>query len=89
MNSTAIFSNRAQKYASYRSSHSEDAIAVILNGLANFSQLVAADIGAGTGIASRQLGDRKIKVFLLVPTLDMHQSFLVVLKVALRRSQGD
>lgn len=58
MNSTAIFSDRAQEYARYRPSHSEDAIAVILDGLASYSQLFAADIGAGTGIASRQLGDR-------------------------------
>ena len=71
MDSTAIFSDRAQEYARYRPSHSEAAIAVILDGLTSSSQLVAADIGAGTGIASRQLGDCGIKVMAVEPNKAM------------------
>ena len=39
-----------------------EAIAAILQGLASSSQLIAADIGAGTGIASRLLEERDVKV---------------------------
>ena len=82
MDSTAIFSDRAQEYARYRPSHSEAAIAVILDGLTSSSQLVAADIGAGTGIASRQLSDklnsmaslRRIKVIAVEPNKAMIQA---------------
>ena len=58
MDSTDIFTDRAVEYARYRPSYPAEAIAAIIEGLAISSQLVAADIGAGTGIASRLLSDR-------------------------------
>lgn len=74
MDSTSIFSNRAQEYARYRPSHSVDAISAILDGLASSSQLVAADIGAGTRIASRQLGDWGVEVIAIEPNKSMIQA---------------
>ena len=74
MDSTSIFSTRAQEYARYRPSHPTDAIAVILDGLASSSQLIAADLGAGTGIASRQLGDCGVKVIAIEPNEAMIQA---------------
>lgn len=74
MNSTSIFNDRAQEYARYRPSHSADAISAILDGLASSSQLTVADIGAGTGIASRQLGDLGVKVLAVEPNNAMIQA---------------
>ena len=74
MDSTAIFDDRARTYARYRPRHPESAIAAILDGLDSSSGLIAADIGAGTGIASRQLGDREIKVIAVEPNEAMIQA---------------
>jgi hypothetical protein len=52
MNPLSRFSDRAADYAKYRPSYPDQAIATLLEGLGNPSQLVAADIGAGTGISS-------------------------------------
>ncbi|MBD2773934.1 class I SAM-dependent methyltransferase [Iningainema tapete] len=71
MNPTSLFSGRATDYALYRPSYPAEAITTILEGLDHPSQLVAADIGAGTGIGSRLLGDRKVKVFAIEPNADM------------------
>jgi 2-polyprenyl-3-methyl-5-hydroxy-6-metoxy-1,4-benzoquinol methylase len=58
MNPLNRFSDRAADYAKYRPSYPEEAIATILEGLGDPSQLVAADIGAGTGISSRLLAQK-------------------------------
>jgi ubiquinone/menaquinone biosynthesis C-methylase UbiE len=71
MNAQERFSNRASDYANCRPSYSKDAIAFILNGLNSSSQLIAADIGAGTGISSRQLAEQGVRVFAIEPNADM------------------
>ncbi|MDJ0531244.1 MAG: class I SAM-dependent methyltransferase [Xenococcaceae cyanobacterium MO_207.B15] len=73
MDSTYIFTDRALEYARYRPSYPQNAIAAILKGLASPSGLVAADIGAGTGIASRLLGDCGVKVIAIEPNEAMRQ----------------
>ena len=73
MDTTCIFSDRAQEYAQYRSSYPQEAIAAIVEGLVSSSQLVAADIGAGTGIASRLLGNCGVKVIAIEPNSAMRQ----------------
>ena len=45
-----------------------------MSGLGSPYKLVAADIGAGTGIASRLLGDRGIKVIAIEPNEAMRQA---------------
>jgi SAM-dependent methyltransferase len=65
------FSDRAAAYVSYRPSYPEGAIAAILDGLSNSARLVAADIGAGTGIAARLLADQDVQVWAIEPNAEM------------------
>ena len=76
MNPLSRFSDRAEDYAKYRPSYPEEAIATILAGLGNPSQLVAADIGAGTGISSRLLAQRGVRVFAIEPNAAMREAAL-------------
>ncbi len=73
MNPQNRFSDRAEDYAQYRPSYPSEAINCILDGLGEPSQLITADIGAGTGIASRLLADRGIKVIAIEPNAAMRQ----------------
>ncbi|MBF2004664.1 MAG: class I SAM-dependent methyltransferase [Chlorogloeopsis fritschii C42_A2020_084] len=68
------FSDRVEDYVKYRPSYPVAAIDKILEGLAHPSQLVAADIGAGTGISSRLLGDRGVRVIAIEPNAAMREA---------------
>jgi 2-polyprenyl-3-methyl-5-hydroxy-6-metoxy-1,4-benzoquinol methylase len=61
MNPLSRFSDRVADYVKYRLTYPEAAIALILAGLDNSTQLIAADIGAGTGISSRLLAERGVQ----------------------------
>ena len=74
MNAVSLFSGRATDYAKYRPSYPQAAIATILEELDSQTQLVAADIGAGTGIASRLLTERGVKVIAIEPNAEMRQA---------------
>ncbi len=74
MNPLSRFSDRAADYAKYRPSYPDQAIATILEGLGNPSQLVAADIGAGTGISSRLLAERGVRVLAIEPNPSMREA---------------
>ncbi|QLE56283.1 class I SAM-dependent methyltransferase [Nostoc sp. TCL26-01] len=63
------FSDRAENYVKYRPSYPAAAIDIILAGLS--SQIVAADVGAGTGISSRLLAERGVKVIAIEPNAAM------------------
>jgi SAM-dependent methyltransferase len=76
MNPLSRFSDRAADYAKYRPSYPASAIDAILEGLLNPSQLVAADIGAGTGISSRLLAERGVRVFAIEPNAAMREAAL-------------
>jgi hypothetical protein len=69
--SLAYFSGRSEDYETYRPVHPPVAIDAILAGLGAPAQLVAADVGAGTGIGSRLLADRDIQVLAIEPNADM------------------
>lgn len=73
MNPLTRFSERAIAYAKYRPSYPEKAIAIILEGLGNYTQLVVADIGAGTGISSRLLAQHGIRVIAVEPNQNMSE----------------
>ncbi|MBW4542260.1 MAG: class I SAM-dependent methyltransferase [Myxacorys chilensis ATA2-1-KO14] len=68
------FSDRAADYVNHRPSYPPDAIAQILSGLGNPSQLIVADIGAGTGISSRLFGERGCRVWAIEPNVAMQAS---------------
>lgn len=73
MNPLNRFSDRAGDYAKYRPSYPVEAIDIILEKLGNSSQLVAADIGAGTGISSRLLAQRGVRVLAIEPNAAMRE----------------
>jgi SAM-dependent methyltransferase len=74
MNPLERFSDRSSDYARYRPSYPAAALDTILNGLADPSQLIAADIGAGTGISSRLLAERELQVWAIEPNVAMRQA---------------
>ena len=69
LNPLGRFSDRATDYVKYRPSYPEAAIDVIVAGLSEAS--VVADIGAGTGISSRLLADRGLRVLAIEPNAAM------------------
>ena len=65
--SVARFNDRAADYVRFRPSYPAAAIDAILDGLAPPERLVAADVGAGTGISARLLGERGVRVIAVEP----------------------
>ena len=68
------FSDRVEDYVKYRPNYPALAIDQILEGLAPPSQLIAADIGAGTGISTRQLAERGVNVIAIEPNAAMRDA---------------
>ncbi len=77
---TRRFSGRAKDYARYRPDYPNAAIDCILAGLVPgrrepggrpSSELIAADVGAGTGISARQLARRGVRVVAVEPNAAM------------------
>ena len=66
-NSVSRFDDRAADYVRCRPSYPAEAIDHILDGLDPGRHLVAADVGAGTGISARLLGDRGVDVLAVEP----------------------
>jgi ubiquinone/menaquinone biosynthesis C-methylase UbiE len=73
-NPLSYFSDRSEDYEKYRPIHPPSAIDMILSGLSSPTQLVAADVGAGTGIGARLLADRGVRVLAIEPNADMRMS---------------
>jgi len=71
---TGRFSDRAADYVKYRPDYPAAAIDAILDGLGNPSGLVAADVGAGTGISSRALAARGVRVIAVEPNRAMRDA---------------
>ena len=74
MNPQSRFSSRAEDYAKYRPSYPDAVIDRITAELDSVSQSVAADVGAGTGISSRLLADRGMKVIAIEPNTAMRKA---------------
>ncbi|GAB1539392.1 class I SAM-dependent methyltransferase [Scytonema sp. NUACC21] len=74
LNPLTCFCDRVADYVRYRPSYPTAAIDVILEGLASPEQLVAADIGAGTGISSRLLAERGVSVVAIEPNTAMREA---------------
>ena len=67
MNPVGRFDDRATDYVKYRPTYPAAAIDTILAGLGAPDVLTAADVGAGTGISARLLGDRGVRVSAVEP----------------------
>lgn len=73
MNPTGRFSDRVAEYRKFRPSYPAGAMDAILDGLGEAGTLLAADIGAGTGISSRLLADRGVRVAAIEPNAQMRE----------------
>jgi SAM-dependent methyltransferase len=67
MNPLGRFSDRAADYVRHRPDYPAPAIDLVLEGLGPAPTLVAADVGAGTGISARQLAERGVSVIAIEP----------------------
>jgi SAM-dependent methyltransferase len=67
LDSVRRFNDRTADYVKYRPTYPADAIHAILDGLGQPDKLVAADVGAGTGISARLLGDQGVRVVAVEP----------------------
>ena len=74
MDSATRFNDRAEDYVKYRPTYPADAIDAILSGLGQANTLIAADLGAGTGISARLLGDRGLRVVAIEPSSGMRRA---------------
>jgi SAM-dependent methyltransferase len=73
LNPLTRFSDKAENYTKYRPIYPDAVIDKILENLAPPNQLLAADIGAGTGIAARQLADKGVNVIAIEPNSAMRE----------------
>lgn len=65
------FRDRSADYVKYRPTYPAAAVDAILDGLGSPRKLIAADVGAGTGISARLLGDRGVRVVAIEPGNEM------------------
>ena len=68
------FDDRVADYVKYRPTYPAEAIDAIVGGLGPPQRLAAADIGAGTGISARLLGDRGVRVVAVEPGEPMRRA---------------
>lgn len=68
---TQRFTGRAGGYDQHRPTYPSAAIDAVLSGLGGSGPIVAADIGAGTGISSRLLAERGVRVIAVEPNRSM------------------
>ncbi len=73
------FSGKADNYAKGRPSYSAELLEYMEEKLGLSSEKVVADIGAGTGIFSKQLQERGCKVFCVEPNDDMRAAAVTTL----------
>jgi SAM-dependent methyltransferase len=71
---TERFSGRANDYAAARPSYPEAALDVLFDGLGEPAEITVADLGAGTGISSRQLAERGAVVLAVEPNQAMREA---------------
>ena len=71
---TERFTDRAKDYERYRPGYPPAAIDAILDGLGDPATLIAADVGAGTGISARLLAERGVTVHAIEPNAAMREA---------------
>lgn len=74
LNPLTRFSDKAENYTKYRPTYPDAVIDKILENFTSLNQVVAADIGAGTGIAARQLASIDIKIIAIEPNSAMREA---------------
>jgi SAM-dependent methyltransferase len=86
---TGRFSTRAGDYARARPDYPREAVAAILDGLGPPGALAAADVGAGTGIASRLFAEEGVNVIAIEPNAAMRAVFTAHPRVVLRADTAE
>lgn len=71
---TGRFTSRAEAYRKFRPAYPDGAITAMIDGLGEPRSIVAADVGAGTGISSRLLADRGVRVHAVEPNRAMRDA---------------
>lgn len=89
MNSQERFTSRAREYAAFRPSYPDEAIDTVLEGLGDPRRLTIADVGAGTGIASRLFAGRGASVIAIEPNARMRASAQPHSRVSWREGTAD
>lgn len=89
MNPTGRFTERAADYARFRPDYPDAAWAAVLDGLGDPSGLIAADVGAGTGISSRALAGRGLEVVAIEPNAAMREAAVPHPRVAWREGTAE
>ena len=74
MSFTERFSNRAADYVVGRPSYPAAALDALFDGLGDPGDVLAADLGAGTGISSRLLAERGAQVLAVEPNAAMREA---------------
>lgn len=74
MDTVQRFDDRALDYVKYRPTYPMQAVHAIIDGLGPPEGLLAADVGAGTGISARLLADRGVRVVAVEPGDAMRQA---------------
>jgi SAM-dependent methyltransferase len=74
MKETERFTERAQAYAAGRPDYPDEAIEALFAGLGDPREVVAVDLGAGTGISARLLAARGAQVLAVEPNAAMRDA---------------
>lgn len=74
LNPLSRFSDKAENYTKYRPLYPDTVIDKVLENLNFTNKLTVADIGAGTGIAARQLAARGLNVIAIEPNSEMREA---------------
>lgn len=89
MSPTTRFADRATDYALFRPSYPKEAIDAATADLPSPAGLIAADIGAGTGISSRLFADRGVQVLAIEPNDAMRESAEPHRNVTFQKGTGE
>lgn len=87
--SKSLFTDKAKAYAEYRPSYPKEAVDQIIQPFDGMKDVKAIDVGAGTGIASRLLADRGIKVVAAEPNKSMIQAAFTHKNITWREMEAE
>jgi SAM-dependent methyltransferase len=74
MDPKSRFTKRAEAYARHRPDYPQALFDALEHSLGSLEKLTIADLGAGTGISSRQLAERGARVLAVEPNLAMREA---------------
>ena len=73
MDSTDVFTAKAENYASYRWGYAPEAVLMFLNAAQITSQSTVVDLGAGTGMLTKHLVGTSSQVYAVEPNAEMRR----------------